>query len=142
MSQETQIDKKKSIGQVADELKVKTHVIRFWESKFDLIKPQIGRGGRRYYFGKDVEVLKKIKNFLYEEGYTISGLQKMLKQRKKDQRKLVKNQNLQILLKAEETDKENAMNSLPKQQQELINESVENIESNINKLRQLLTINN
>lgn len=73
-----EIDRKKSIGQVAKELGVESHVIRFWETKFEQIKPIIGKGGRRYYFAKDVEILKNIKHYLYDEGYTISGLQKLL----------------------------------------------------------------
>ncbi len=73
-----EIDKKKSIGQVAKDLAIQTHVIRFWETKFDQIKPIIGKGDRRYYFKKDIDILKKIKHHLYEEGYTIVGLQKKL----------------------------------------------------------------
>lgn len=73
-----EIDKRKSIGAVAKELEIETHVIRFWETKFSQIKPYIGNGDRRYYFEKDVLLLKKIKHFLYEDGYTIAGLQKIL----------------------------------------------------------------
>ena len=72
-----EIDKKLSIGQVADELGVESHVIRFWETKFEQIKPEIGKGHRRYYFAKDVEILKEIKHHLYDSGYTIAGLQKL-----------------------------------------------------------------
>ena len=75
-------DRKRSIGDVAKELKVETHVIRFWEEKFPQIKPEIGAGKRRYYYNKQLKVLKRIKQFLYEEGYTIAGLQKLLKKRK------------------------------------------------------------
>jgi len=75
-------DRKRSIGDVAKELKVETHVIRFWEEKFPQIKPEIGAGKRRYYYNKQLKVLKRIKQFLYEEGYTIMGLQKLLKKRK------------------------------------------------------------
>lgn len=73
------IDRKRSIGEVAKEIGVETHVIRFWEDKFAQIKPEIGRGKRRYYFSDDIETLKKIKSFLYDQGYTIAGLQKLLK---------------------------------------------------------------
>jgi DNA-binding transcriptional MerR regulator len=76
------IDRKRSIGEVAKELKVETHVVRFWEEKFSQIKPEIGAGKRRYYYNKQLKVLKRIKQFLYEEGYTINGLQKLLKKRK------------------------------------------------------------
>lgn len=81
------IDRKRSIGEVAKELKVETHIIRFWEEKFPQIKPEIGAGKRRYYYNKQVKVLKKIKKFLYEDGYTIAGLQKLLKKRKHDNHK-------------------------------------------------------
>ena len=74
------IDRKRSIGDVAKELKVETHIIRFWEEKFPQIKPEIGTGQRRYYYNKQLKILKRIKKFLYEDGYTIGGLQKLLKQ--------------------------------------------------------------
>jgi DNA-binding transcriptional MerR regulator len=85
LAEELSLDKKRSIGEVAKELKIPTHVIRFWESKFSQIKPELGRGKRRYYYQKDLEILKKIKKFLYEQGYTISGLQKLLKSRQNSQ---------------------------------------------------------
>lgn len=78
------VDRKRSIGDVAKELKVETHIIRFWEEKFPQIKPEIGTGQRRYYYNKQLKILKRIKKFLYEDGYTIGGLQKLLKQRKID----------------------------------------------------------
>lgn len=78
------IDKKRSIGEVAQELNVEPHVIRFWEEQFPQIKPEIGKGGRRYYYNKQLKVLKRIKKFLHDEGYTIAGLQKLLKKRKQD----------------------------------------------------------
>jgi len=78
------IDKKRSIGEVAQELNVEPHVIRFWEEQFLQIKPEIGKGGRRYYYNKQLKVLKRIKKFLHDEGYTIAGLQKLLKKRKPD----------------------------------------------------------
>lgn len=89
------IDKKRSIGEVTKEIGLETHVIRFWESKFPQIKPQIGNGGRRYYFDKEVAVLNKIKSLLYDEGYSIAGLQKLLTKRKKSD---LKEQNIEFLL--------------------------------------------
>jgi len=89
------IDKKRSIGDVAEEIGLETHVIRFWESKFPQIKPQIGKGNRRYYFDKEIAVLNKIKSLLYDEGYSIAGLQKLLKKRKDS---VLKEQNLEFLL--------------------------------------------
>ena len=145
-----EIDKKKSIGQVAEELGVRTHVIRFWESKFPQIKPEIGRGSRRYYFKKDVEILKKIQTFLYEEGYTIVGLQKLLKQRKKDTREIKKEDDLQPLLKAEDSflAKDNddpiqksLFSSIKQDDKELVSKSIEQIEFNLNQLATLLKTN-
>ena len=71
----------RTISEVADELNVQPHVLRFWESKFTQIKPMKRRGGRRYYSPKDVEILTKIQRLLYNEGYTIKGVQKVLKKR-------------------------------------------------------------
>lgn len=68
----------RTISEVADELKVQQHVLRFWESKFAQIKPLKRGGGRRYYRPEDVELLKNIYHLLYQEGYTIKGVQKLL----------------------------------------------------------------
>lgn len=67
----------RTIGEVAETLDVATHVLRFWESKFHQIKPQ-KRRGRRYYRPEDVTIITKIKELLYEKGYTIRGVQKYL----------------------------------------------------------------
>jgi DNA-binding transcriptional MerR regulator len=67
----------KTIGEVAIQLDVATHVLRFWESKFHQIKPQ-KRRGRRYYRSEDVATITKIKELLYKNGYTIKGVQKYL----------------------------------------------------------------
>lgn len=69
----------KTIAEVADELGVATHVLRFWETKFNQIKPMKTGGGRRYYRPDDVEVIKLIKNLLYNNRYTIEGAQQLLK---------------------------------------------------------------
>lgn len=68
----------RTISEVADELKVQQHVLRFWESKFTQIDPLKRGGGRRYYRPEDVELLKNIHHLLYQEGYTIKGVQKLL----------------------------------------------------------------
>lgn len=68
----------RTISEVADELKVQQHVLRFWESKFTQVKPLKRGGGRRYYRPEDVELLRKIHHLLYQEGYTIKGVQKLL----------------------------------------------------------------
>ena len=68
----------RTISEVANDLKVQQHVLRFWESKFTQIKPLKRGGGRRYYRPEDVELLKNIHHLLYQEGYTIKGVQKLL----------------------------------------------------------------
>ena len=72
------IDKKRSIGVASKEVGLDDYVLRFWEKEFPQIRPDIGKGGRRYYFNRDIENIKKIKYFLYNEGYTIKGLQNLL----------------------------------------------------------------
>lgn len=67
----------RTIGEVAEELGVATHVLRFWESKFSQIKPQ-KRRGRRYYRPQDIRTITQIKSLLYGQGYTIRGVQKFL----------------------------------------------------------------
>ena len=69
----------RTIAEVADELGVATHVLRFWETKFSQIKPMKASGGRRYYRPDDVEILKLIKNLLYGNRYTIEGAQRLIK---------------------------------------------------------------
>ena len=71
----------RTIAELAEELGVATHVLRFWESKFEQIKPMKRAGGRRYYRPDDVELIKTIKNYLYEKRYTIEGVQKLLKEK-------------------------------------------------------------
>lgn len=70
----------RTISEVADELDVPQHVLRFWESKFSQIKPMKRGGGRRYYRPSDVQLLKGIRYLLYGEGYTIRGVQKILRE--------------------------------------------------------------
>ena len=67
----------RTISEVANELRVEQHVLRFWETKFSQIKPMKRDGGRRYYSPEDVETLKNIHHLLYNEGYTIKGVQKL-----------------------------------------------------------------
>ena len=71
----------RTIAEVAVELDLPQHVLRFWESKFTQIRPLKRGGGRRYYRPEDVEVLRRIRSLLYQEGYTIRGAQKLLAQR-------------------------------------------------------------
>jgi DNA-binding transcriptional MerR regulator len=69
----------RTISEVADDLRVPQHVLRFWESRFPQIKPMKRAGGRRYYRPDDVDLLRGIHHLLYGEGYTIRGVQRILK---------------------------------------------------------------
>jgi len=71
----------RTIAEVADELGVATHVLRFWETKFPQIQPMKRSGGRRYYRPDDVELVRKIKYYLYDKRYTIEGVQKVIKEK-------------------------------------------------------------
>jgi DNA-binding transcriptional MerR regulator len=69
----------RTISEVAEDLDVPQHVLRFWESRFAQIKPLKRGGGRRYYRPDDVDLLRGIRHLLYGEGYTIKGVQRILK---------------------------------------------------------------
>jgi len=68
-----------TIREVADQLKLQQHVLRFWETKFSQVKPLKRGGGRRYYRPEDVVLLQNIQHLLHTEGYTIKGVQKFLR---------------------------------------------------------------
>jgi DNA-binding transcriptional MerR regulator len=70
----------RTISEVAEDLDLPQHVLRFWETRFTQIKPMKRGGGRRYYRPDDVDLLKGIRHLLYDQGYTIKGVQKLLKQ--------------------------------------------------------------
>jgi len=70
----------RTISEVADELDVPKHVLRFWELRFPQIKPMKRGGGRRYYRPADVELLRGIRHLLHAQGYTIKGVQKILRE--------------------------------------------------------------
>jgi DNA-binding transcriptional MerR regulator len=70
----------RTISEVAVELDVPQHVLRFWESKFAQLRPLKRGGGRRYYRPEDVELLRGIRRLLYGDGYTIKGVQKLLRE--------------------------------------------------------------
>jgi DNA-binding transcriptional MerR regulator len=70
----------RTIREVADSLDLPQHVLRFWETRFPQIRPLKRAGGRRYYRPDDIERLKLIKRLLYDEGYTIKGVQKLFKE--------------------------------------------------------------
>lgn len=70
----------RTISEVADELDVPQHVLRFWETKFNQIRPMKRGGGRRYYRPEDVALLRRIRSLLYDDGFTIKGVQKLLRE--------------------------------------------------------------
>ena len=70
----------RTISEVAEELNVPQHVLRFWESKFPNVRPLKRGGGRRYYRPEDVVLLRRIRQCLYQEGYTIRGVQRLLRE--------------------------------------------------------------
>jgi len=69
----------RTISEVSTELNLPQHVLRFWETKFTAVKPMKRGGGRRYYRPEDVDLLKQIRGLLYDDGYTIKGVQKLLR---------------------------------------------------------------
>jgi len=70
----------RTISEVAEDMDLPQHVLRFWETRFPQIKPLKRGGGRRYYRPDDVDLLRAIKQLLYGEGYTIKGVQKLLRE--------------------------------------------------------------
>ena len=67
-----------SIKEVADMFDLKPYILRYWEKEFAILKPKRNRVGRRYYSKKDLDVVRMIKNVLYDQGYTIAGAKKKL----------------------------------------------------------------
>lgn len=70
----------RTISEVAEDLDLPQHVLRFWETRFSQIKPMKRGGGRRYYRPQDVELIKGIRHMLYDQGYTIKGVQRLLRE--------------------------------------------------------------
>jgi len=70
----------RTISEVATELDLPQHVLRFWETKFNAIKPMKRGGGRRYYRPDDIVILQRIRGLLYDDGYTIKGVQKLMRE--------------------------------------------------------------
>lgn len=77
---EKSADAYRTISEVAEDLKLPQHVLRFWETRFPQIKPLKRGGGRRFYRPDDVDLLRAIKTLLYGDGYTIRGVQRLLKE--------------------------------------------------------------
>ena len=82
--QGTKLDKApdafRTISEVAEEVNVPQHVLRFWESRFSQIRPLKRGGGRRYYRPEDIDLLRGVRHLLYGEGYTIRGVQRILRE--------------------------------------------------------------
>lgn len=70
----------RTISEVADDLQIPQHVLRFWETKFPALKPLKRGGGRRYYRPEDIALLRRISDLLYTQGYTIKGVQRLLRE--------------------------------------------------------------
>lgn len=70
----------RTISEVADELHVPQHVLRFWETRFEQVRPLKRGGGRRYYRPSDIDLLKYIADLLYQKGYTVKGVQRLLRE--------------------------------------------------------------
>jgi DNA-binding transcriptional MerR regulator len=71
----------RTISEVADDLHIPQHVLRFWEARFPQIRPIKKGGGRRYYRPEDVTLLRRIADLLYTQGYTVKGVQRLLRER-------------------------------------------------------------
>jgi DNA-binding transcriptional MerR regulator len=69
----------RTISEVAEDLQIPQHVLRFWETKFPQLKPLKRGGGRRYYRPEDIALLRRIGDLLYTQGYTIKGVQRLLR---------------------------------------------------------------
>ena len=91
----------RTISEVSSETKVPTHVLRFWESKFPKINPLKRSGNRRYYRPDDVKLIIKIKTLLYDNGYTVRGVQKLLEEKNQNNLTKLSNIDYQNILKEE-----------------------------------------
>ena len=89
----------RTISEVSREINIPAHVLRFWETKFPNINPLKRSGNRRYYRPDDVKLIIKIKTLLYDNGYTVKGVQKLLKENdnKNNEKNNIKEKLLSIL---------------------------------------------
>ena len=87
------------IGEVAEIVDLEQHVLRYWEDEFDVLKPTKNQSGQRLYRHKDIEIIMKIKELVYEEMFTIAGAKKKLKKKKLDSSQLTLNFDLDGFLK-------------------------------------------
>jgi DNA-binding transcriptional MerR regulator len=114
----------RTISEVADHLGVEQHVLRFWETKFNQIKPMKRGGGRRYYRPEDIAVLERIHELLYKQKYTIKGAQNVLRGNTRNQIDEVANSNKKEEVQQGLSDKQvtllkTALNNLQKMRQTL-----------------------
>ena len=89
----------RTISEVSNEIKIPAHVLRFWETKFPNINPLKRSGNRRYYRPEDIKLIIKIKTLLYDNGYTVKGVQKLLKENdnKNNEKNNIKEKLLSVL---------------------------------------------
>ena len=89
----------RTISEVSSEINIPAHVLRFWETKFPNINPLKRSGNRRYYRPEDVKLIIKIKTLLYDNGYTVKGVQKLLKENdnKNNEKNIIKEKLSSIL---------------------------------------------
>ena len=89
----------RTISEVSNEVNIPAHVLRFWETKFPNINPLKRSGNRRYYRPEDVKLIIRIKTLLYDNGYTVKGVQKLLKENdnKNNEKNIIKENLLSIL---------------------------------------------
>ena len=89
----------RTISEVSDEVNLPAHVLRFWETKFPNINPLKRSGNRRYYRPEDVKLIIRIKTLLYDNGYTVKGVQKLLKENdnKNNEKNIIKEKLSSIL---------------------------------------------
>lgn len=89
----------RTISEVSNEVNIPAHVLRFWETKFPNINPLKRSGNRRYYRPEDVKLIIKIKTLLYDNGYTVKGVQKLLKENdnKNNEKNIIKEKLSSIL---------------------------------------------
>ena len=89
----------RTISEVSNEINIPAHVLRFWETKFPNINPLKRSGNRRYYRPEDVKLIIKIKTLLYDNGYTVKGVQKLLKENdnKNNEKNIIKEKLSSIL---------------------------------------------
>ena len=102
----------RTISEVADEVNVPQHVLRFWESRFAQIRPLKRGGGRRYYRPEDIDLLRGIRHLLYGEGYTIRGAQRILREEGLAFVQSVWRTSTQELLEADEPEHESQSSSV------------------------------